>query len=90
MKLVDDSKHIARQLTILMKMKIPLRVFTDLRLLLESLGSSSQIEEKVLRQSISSLKQSLEDREVDRYSCIEGTEIVADVFTKIGSKRKVL
>lgn len=90
MKLIDDSTNISRQLTILMKKKIPLRVFTDSRPLLESLGSSSQIEEKTLRQSIASLKQSLEDREVDRYSWIKGAEIIADVFTKIWSKRKAL
>ena len=62
----------------------------DLRPLLESLGSSSQIVKKALRQSIASLKQLLEDDEVERYSWIEGTEIVADILTKVGSKRKAL
>jgi len=50
--------------------------------LLESIGSSGQIEEKALRQSVASLKQMLEDGEINSYSWIAGTEIVADVFTK--------
>ena len=37
-----------------------------------------------------SLKQNLEDAEVDRFSWIPGTEIVADVFTKQGSARESL
>ena len=90
MKLVDDSLNMSRQLSILMNRKISLRVFTDSRPLLESIGSSSQIAEKALRQSIASLKQSLEDGDVDQFSWIEGKEIVADVFTKQGSKREAL
>ena len=90
MKLVDDSLNITKQLSLLMKKKIPLKIFTDSRPLLESIGSSSQIEEKVLRQSIAYLKQTLEDGEVDEFSWIEGKEIVADVLTKQGSKRVAL
>ena len=90
MKLVDDSSNMSRQLSILMNRKISLRVFTDSRPLLESIGSSSQIAEKALRQSIASMKQSLEDGDVDQFSWIEGKEIVADVFTKQGSKREAL
>ena len=66
------------------------RMFTDSWPLLESLGSSGQIEEKALRQSVVALKQNLEDGEVDSFSWIAGTEIVADVFTKQGSQREVL
>ena len=36
------------------------------------------------------LKQVLEDGEIERYSWIRGSEIVADVFTKQGSKRDAL
>ena len=50
MKLVDDSTNMMKQLSILMNYKIPLRIFTDSRPLLESIGSSSQIAEKALRQ----------------------------------------
>ena len=36
------------------------------------------------------MKQNLEDREINSFSWIAGTEIVADVFTKQGSQREVL
>merc|ERR1712074_366130 len=54
------------------------------------LGSSGQVEEKLLRQPIASLKQSLEEGEISQFSWIPGTEIVADVFTKQGSERAAL
>ena len=70
--------------------KLTLKVFTDSRPLLESIGSTSQIEEKALRQSIASLRQSLEDAEVNQYSWIEDKEIVTDIITKVGSKKEAL
>ena len=90
MKLVDDGLNMSRQLSTLIGKKIPLRIFTDSRPLLESIGSSSQIAEKSLRQSIAYLKQTLEDGEVEAYSWIEGKNIVADILTKQGSKREAL
>ena len=36
------------------------------------------------------LKQLLEDGEISRYSWIEGSQIVVDIFTKAGSKRDAL
>ena len=57
---------------------------------MESIGSSGQIEEKALRQSIAYLKQALEEGEITGYSWIQREEIVADVFTKQGSKRDAL
>ena len=90
MKLVDDSTSLAKQMSKLFNTEIRTRIFTDSRPLLESIGSSSQIEEKALRQSVSFLKQALEEGEISRFSWIEGTEIVADVFTKQRSKRESL
>ena len=66
-----------------MKIQIKIRVFTDSRPLLESIGSLGQIEEKALRQSIAYLKQALEEGEIIGYSLIQGEEIVAEVFTKM-------
>jgi uncharacterized protein YheU (UPF0270 family) len=80
----------SRQLSILIGKTVPLKIFTDSRPLLESIGSSSQIAEKSLRQSIAYLKQALEDGEVVAYSWIEGKNIVADILTKQGSKREAL
>ena len=65
-----------------------LRVFTELPPLLESIGSSRQVEEKQIRQLIAYLKQSLEDGDVEEFSWIEGKEIIADVLTKQGSRRE--
>ena len=79
-----------RQLSALMNTRIETKIYTDSRPLLEYIGSSGQIEEKVLWQSVASLKQTLEDGEINSYSWIEGTEIVADVFTKTGSERESL
>merc|ERR1712059_143394 len=56
-KLVDDCVCMSRQLSRLMNLKIETRIFTDSRPLLESIGSSGQIEEKNLRQSVALLKQ---------------------------------
>ena len=87
---MDDSVHMAKQLEQLFNVKMKVRLFTDSRPLLETIGSLGQIEEKVLRQSVAYLKQSLEDGEVTDYSWIQGEEIVADILIKQGSKRAVL
>ena len=81
-KVVDDTLCLTRQISLMLNTRIETRVFTDSRPLLESIGSSGQIEEKLLQQSVAALKQNLEDAEMDRFSWIPGTEIVADVFTK--------
>ena len=90
MKLVDDGTSVARQVSQLLNTSIKTRVFTDSRTLFESIGSLGQIEEKALRQSIAYLKQALEEGEIIGYSWIQGEEIVADIFTKQGSKRDAL
>ena len=55
LRLVDDSTCLARQLSALMNTKMEMKIYTDSRPLLESIGSSGQIEEKALRQSVASL-----------------------------------
>ena len=90
LRMMDDSVHMAKQISQLMNVKMKVRLFTDSRPLLESIGSSGQIEEKALRQSVAYLKQSLEDGDVLDYAWIQGEEIVADILTKQGSKREVL
>ena len=90
MKLVDDATNQARQVSHLMSLDVRTRIFTDSRPLLESIGSSGQIEEKNLRQSVMFLKQSLERGDILGYSWIQGEEIVADVLTKQGSRREAL
>ena len=70
MKLVDDGVNMAKELLISMKDKIKLIVFTDSRPLIESIVISNQVAEKVLRQSVAYLKQSLEQGEIIGYSWI--------------------
>ena len=84
MRLVDDATSMTRQVSQLFNVELRTRVFMDSRPLLESLGSSGQIEEKALRQSVAYLKQSLEEGEIVGYSWIQGESIVVDVFTKQG------
>jgi len=90
LRLVDDSLCLVGQLEAMLNTKIETRLFTDSRPLLESIGSSGQIEEKALRQSVASLKQNLEDGEVGSFAWIAGTKIVADMFMKQGSQREAL
>ena len=90
MRVVDDSLCLARQISMLLNTELKVKLFTDSRPLLESLGSSGQVEEKTLRQSIASLKQNLEDEEIAQFSWIPGSEIIADIFTKQGSEREAL
>ena len=82
--LVDDSLCLERQLMMMLNTRIETRLFTDSRPLLESLGSSGLIEEKAAS------KQNLQDGEINSFSWIAGTEIVADIFTKQGSHRAIL
>ena len=58
-RMVDDEMSIAREVLQLMDVDVKTRIFTDSRPLLESIGSSGQIEEKQLRQSVAYLKQEL-------------------------------
>lgn len=56
MKVVDNAVKAAQQLGKLLNTKVMLKVFTDSTPLLETIGSSSQVAEKALRQSMAYLK----------------------------------
>ena len=60
MMIVGDATNQARQVSQLLSLDVRIRIFTDSRPHLESNGSSGQIEQKNLRQSVMFLKQSLE------------------------------
>ena len=85
--MVDDANNVADQLKILLNTEVKVKIFTDSRPLLETLGSTSQIAEKGLRKSIAYLKEHLKLGSVESYGWIEGKEIIADILTKTGSKR---
>ena len=65
MKLVYDGVNMIKQLRVLMKEKINLRVFNDSRPSLESFWSSNQMAEKALRQSVVFLKQRVEGGDIE-------------------------
>ena len=68
MRVVDVVVNSAQQIGKLMNAEIDVRIFTNSRLLLEILESTSQVAEKGLRQSVGYLKQCLEDKEVGLYA----------------------
>merc|ERR1712002_293734 len=90
MLVVDDANNVTDQLKVLLNTEVKVKIFTDSRPLLETLGSTSQIAEKGLRKSIAYLKEQLKLGKVESYSWIEGNEIIADILTKTGSKREEL
>ena len=59
LRLMDDGVHMAKQLSQLKNVSMKVRLFTESHPVLESIGSSGQIEEKALRQSVAYLKQGL-------------------------------
>ena len=67
-KVVDDTLCLTRQVSQLLNTRIEMRMFTDSKPLLESIGSSGQAEEKSLWQSVASLRHNLKDTDVDRFS----------------------
>jgi hypothetical protein len=62
--------------------KIPIRIFTDSKPLLESVGSIHQVENKLLRNNIQDMKDMLYERIVLSFSWLEAEEMLADLFTK--------
>ena len=65
---MDDLKNVGDQLKDLLIAEIKVRVFTDSRPLLETLGSTSQVAEKGLRKAIAYLKEHL------KLGCVESFE----------------
>ena len=84
MLVVDDAKNVADQLKDLLNADIKVKIFTDSRPLLETLGSTSQVAEKGLRKSIAYLKEHLKLGSVESYGWIEGKDIIVDILMKNG------
>ena len=70
MLVVDDTMNVADQLKDLLNTEIKVKVFTDLRPLLETSGITSQVAEKGLRKAIAYLKEHLKLGSVERYGWI--------------------
>ena len=52
MKIVDNATSVSEQWRLLLNAKISVQIYMDSRPLLDTLGSMSQVAEKVLRQSV--------------------------------------
>jgi hypothetical protein len=86
-RLMDDIQFFTLQLEQLlfggMQKKIPIKIFTDSKPLLESIGSIHQVDEKLLQNSITNMKEVLYDGVVESFSWLDGTrDMMADVLTK--------
>ena len=88
MTLVDTSVYLAEQLATLLfgdvRYKLPLRVYTDSKPLLDSIASTKQVEQRLLRNTMTDLKHKLLNKSVTAFSWIETKAMTADVLTKEG------
>ena len=88
LKNVDLAVYLSAQLSLLLfgesESKIPVKVYTDSKPLLDSIASSKQVEQKLLRNTMTDLKKKLEVGDVASYSWIETKAMTADVLTKEG------
>ena len=89
MKLVDTSVYLGEQVAALLfgdsKLTIPVKVYTDSMPLLDSIASTKQVEQRLLRNTMTDLKKKLENKQVVGYSWVETRDMTADVLTKEGS-----
>ena len=89
MKVVDTAVYLSEQLAVLLfgtqQQRIPVLVYTDSKPLLDSIASSKQVEQKLLRNTMTDLKKKLENDIVSRYSWIETKSMTADILTKEGA-----
>ena len=90
MRNVDTAIYLSHQLSILLfdnvKQRIPVRVYTDSLPLLESIASSKQVDQRLLRNTMVDLKQKLINGEVSLYSWIDTKSMTVDVLTKEGGE----
>jgi hypothetical protein len=62
--------------------KIPVKLYTDSKPLLESISSTHQIDEKQLRNTITDMKDMLQDGRVSSFSWLDTRDMIADTLTK--------
>ena len=89
MKLVDTSVYLSQQVAALLfgekTYTIPVKVYTDSRPLLDSIASTKQVEQRLLRNTMTDLKKKLEDQLVSAYCWVKTRDMTADILTKEGS-----
>jgi hypothetical protein len=86
-KIMDDIQFFAIQVEQLLYgsygPRILIKLFTDSKPLLESIGSIHQVEEKMLRKGIMDMKHKLYDGFIESFSWLDGSkDMVVDTLTK--------
>ena len=85
-KVIDEATYLARKLEILLfgdyRQQIPVMIYTDSELSLESIASTKQIERKNLRMTVQEMKDKLMDGDVRSYQWIPTKEMWSDGLTK--------
>ena len=84
-KLLDETLYqanIVEQVLYNKKRKLEIKLFTDNKPLLDSIASSKQVENKMMREVIADMKEKLVEKKVSSYEWIETKKIVADILTK--------
>ena len=90
----DDASYFSFQMATLLGREseehLPVKMFTDSIPLLESIGSTKQVEEKMLRNSIADFKEAIEQGLVISYSWLDTKEMLADILTKECRRNKLV
>ena len=86
MSVVDTAVYMSEQLSVLLfgtaQQQVPVKIYTDSKPLLDSIASSKQVEQKLLRNTMTDLKMKLESGIVNNYSWVETKAMTADILTK--------
>ena len=87
-KTVDILRFLADQLSYLMfgedkvERRVKVKVYSDSKATLDSIASTHQIEQRMLRSCIADLKQKLEEKDIESYEWLTDDFMVADILTK--------
>ena len=88
LKLMDTAVYLSQQLSVLIfgdtGYRIPVQIYTDSKPLLDSISSTKQVEQRLLRNTLTDLKKKLEEQFVSQYSWIDTKSMTADILTKEG------
>ena len=84
-KLIDTSRFMTNQIEEMLfekKKKIPIKIFSDSIPTLESITSTKQVEQRLLRNCYTDLNDRLTNGEVECFVWLDTDDMVADILTK--------
>ena len=85
LKLVDEAMYQARMMEEVLfdgKKKVKIDLYTDSKPLMDSIASTKQVEQKMMRPIINNMKDKLTDYEIRSFRWLETKKMVADILTK--------